>query len=200
MFSVEEPFLVTTADVSRAHFYADAVRDVHVRLPDEDPKAKQPGVRGKLRKDDVGSRSSQSWTVSFMGSTLTLRQWRIEYEPDQQHVSRALIEGSGTDRRPMRATLTVIEALPLADGRSQVERCVRSEMHVDAWSGSARQAAVAETCASASAGSLSSYSTIAVARRVKCPKWSQVDRVMGNTGRLVLMMADSTVALCRGRW
>ena len=34
---------------SRAHFYADAVRDVYVRLPDEDPKAK-PGVCGKLRK------------------------------------------------------------------------------------------------------------------------------------------------------
>ena len=30
--------------------YADAVRDVHVRLQDEDPQAKEPGVRGKLRK------------------------------------------------------------------------------------------------------------------------------------------------------
>ena len=50
VFRVEDPFLITTADVSRAHFYADAVRDVYVRLPDEDPKAKQPGVCGKLRK------------------------------------------------------------------------------------------------------------------------------------------------------
>ena len=152
--------------MSRAHFYADAVRDVYVRLPDEDPKAKLPAVCGKLRKtmygsldaaqrlgehyaqvletagfsrsvaspchffhkdldtyilvhgDDffivgrqegrkhalcllrgayelskvvtLGPESSQSQTASFLGRTLTLRQWRIEYEPDQQHVSRAL--------------------------------------------------------------------------------------------------------------
>ena len=47
VFQVEDPFLISIADVSRAHFYADAVRDVYVRLPDEDPKAK---VCGKLRK------------------------------------------------------------------------------------------------------------------------------------------------------
>ena len=34
--------------------------------------------------------SSQFQTVSFLGRTLTLRQWTIVYEPDQQHVSRAL--------------------------------------------------------------------------------------------------------------
>ena len=38
----------------------------------------------------VGPESSQSRTVSFLGRTLTLRQWGIEYEPNQQHVSRAL--------------------------------------------------------------------------------------------------------------
>ena len=51
---VFQPFLVSIADVSRAHFYADAVCDVYVRLPDEDPKAKQP-VCGKLRKTMYGS-------------------------------------------------------------------------------------------------------------------------------------------------
>ena len=56
VFRVEDLFLITTADVSRAHFYADAVRDVYARLPDEDPKAKQPGVCGKLRKTVYGSR------------------------------------------------------------------------------------------------------------------------------------------------
>ena len=166
VFRVEDPFLITTADVGRTHFYADAVRDVYVRLPDEDHKAKQPDVYGKLRKtmygswdaaqrwgehyaqvletggfsqrmaspchffytdletyilvhgDDffivglqegrkralsllrgankvskvvtLGPELSQSRTVSFLGRTLTLRQWSIEYEPDQQHVSRAL--------------------------------------------------------------------------------------------------------------
>ena len=38
----------------------------------------------------LGPESSQSQTASFLGRTLTLRQWGIEYEPDQQHVSRAL--------------------------------------------------------------------------------------------------------------
>ena len=62
VFRVEDPFLITTADVSRAHFYADADRDVYVRLPDEDPKAKQPGVCGKLRKTMYGSLdAAQRW-------------------------------------------------------------------------------------------------------------------------------------------
>ena len=38
----------------------------------------------------LGTESSQSQTASFLGRTLTLRHWGIEYEPDQQHVSRGL--------------------------------------------------------------------------------------------------------------
>ena len=38
----------------------------------------------------LGPESSQSRTVSILGRTLTSRQWSIEYEPEQQHVSRAL--------------------------------------------------------------------------------------------------------------
>ena len=53
VFRVKDTSLISIADMSRAHFYADAVRDVHVRLPDEDPKAKQPGVCGETAKDDV---------------------------------------------------------------------------------------------------------------------------------------------------
>ena len=49
-FRVEDPFLISIADVSRAHVYADAVRDVHVRLANEAPRAKEPGVCGKPRK------------------------------------------------------------------------------------------------------------------------------------------------------
>ena len=61
-FRVEDPFLFSTADVSRAHVYADAVRDVDVRLPDEDAKAKEPGVCGKLRKTMYGSLDAgQRW-------------------------------------------------------------------------------------------------------------------------------------------
>ena len=61
VFQVEDPMLITIEDVSRAHFYADAVRDV-VRLPSEDPKTKQPGVCGKLRKTMDGSLdAAQRW-------------------------------------------------------------------------------------------------------------------------------------------
>ena len=55
VFQVEDLFLISIADESRAHLCADAVRDVYVRLPDEDPKAKQPGVCGKLRITMYGS-------------------------------------------------------------------------------------------------------------------------------------------------
>ena len=62
MFRFEDPFLISIADVSRAHFYAYAVRDVYVRPPDEDPKAKQPGVCGKLPKTMFGSLdAAQRW-------------------------------------------------------------------------------------------------------------------------------------------
>ena len=62
VFRVEDPSLISISDVSRAHFYADAVRDVYVRLPDEDPKAKQPGVCGNLRKTMYGSLdAAQRW-------------------------------------------------------------------------------------------------------------------------------------------
>ena len=151
VFRVEDLSPIATADVSRAHCYADVVRDVYVRLPDEDPKAKQPGVCGNGQRlctgaaqhgrqhyaqvleagvfsrgvaspchffhkglqtcvlvhgDEyflivgrregrkyvlsllrgayelskvvtLGPESSQFRTVSFLGGTLTLRQWRI---------------------------------------------------------------------------------------------------------------------------
>ena len=50
---LEDPFLISTADVSRAHFYADAARDVHVRLPDEDPQGKAARRVWGTAKDDV---------------------------------------------------------------------------------------------------------------------------------------------------
>ena len=62
MFRAEDPFLVSIADVRRAHFYADAVRHVYAPLPVEDPKAKQPGVCGKFRKTMYGSLgAAQRW-------------------------------------------------------------------------------------------------------------------------------------------
>ena len=47
--------MISIADMSRARFYADAVRDVYVRLPDEDPKAKSKVARRvrEIAKDDL---------------------------------------------------------------------------------------------------------------------------------------------------
>ena len=42
-------------DVSRAHFYADAVRDVYIELPKEDPRSSEPGLCGKLAKTMYGT-------------------------------------------------------------------------------------------------------------------------------------------------
>ena len=55
IFRIEDSFLISIADVSRAHFYADAVRDVRVPLPDEDPESIEPSIRRKLRKTMYGS-------------------------------------------------------------------------------------------------------------------------------------------------
>ena len=62
IFRVQDPFLISVTDVSRAHFYADAVRDVYVRLPDEDPKAKQPSECGKLQKTMYGPLDAAQWS------------------------------------------------------------------------------------------------------------------------------------------
>ena len=53
VFQVADPLLISTVDVSRAHFNVDAVRNVYVPLPEEDSVSKEPGICGKIAKDDV---------------------------------------------------------------------------------------------------------------------------------------------------
>ena len=52
---VADPLLISIVDVCRAHFNADAVRNVYVRLPEEDSKSKEVGRCGKLRKTMCGT-------------------------------------------------------------------------------------------------------------------------------------------------
>ena len=52
-FFVEDPLLISIADVSRAHFLADAARDVYVQMPDEDPKGKGARRMRTSTNDDV---------------------------------------------------------------------------------------------------------------------------------------------------
>ena len=55
MFDVVDPSLIFIAHVSRAHFHADEVRDVHVRLFDENSKSKGPGVWENMPKTMRGA-------------------------------------------------------------------------------------------------------------------------------------------------
>ena len=147
---VADPLLISIADVSKAHFNADAVRNVYVRLPEEDstmygtldaatveralctglrmrriltgpgiPVPLLPQEPADLENGDdcfivgrqkgrehawdllqavyelskvvtLGPGPSLSQAVTFLGRTQTLRKWRIQYEPDKQHVPRSL--------------------------------------------------------------------------------------------------------------
>ena len=78
VFRVEDLFLISIADVSRAHFYADAVRDVYVPLPDEDPKAKQPGVCVV----NCERRCTVLWMLPNVGENTMLRFGRREDFPE----------------------------------------------------------------------------------------------------------------------
>ena len=61
---------VTYADVSRAYFYAPAVRPVYVQLPDEDRGPGDEGMCGKLRVSMYGSMDAAiNWTTEC-GETL----------------------------------------------------------------------------------------------------------------------------------
>ena len=64
------------ADVSRAYFYAKALRPVYVRIPQEDLKPDEEGICGKLLLSMYGTRdAAQNWHEE---STKTLRQAGLE--------------------------------------------------------------------------------------------------------------------------
>lgn len=50
-----DPYKILLVDVSRAHFYAPATREVYIRLPPEDPKANDGTTCGKLLRTMYGT-------------------------------------------------------------------------------------------------------------------------------------------------
>ena len=66
----EDPFKAIHIDVSRAHFYADAVRDVYIELPREDPRSQEPGACGKLLKTMYGTLDAAEQWGEHYSSTL----------------------------------------------------------------------------------------------------------------------------------
>ena len=53
--TTKDPMKAMLVDVSRAHFYAKAVRDVFIELPPEDPRAGDGKTCGKLLKTMYGT-------------------------------------------------------------------------------------------------------------------------------------------------
>ena len=70
----------------------------------------------------LGLESSPSRTTSVLGRTLTLRQWGIEYEPDQQHVSCALKALGLTDAEGVATPGTDDVGGPKASENSELRR------------------------------------------------------------------------------
>ena len=59
------------ADVSRAYFYAKAVRPVYVRLPSEDRESGDEGKCGKLRMSMYGTRDAAlNWSMEYTSTLL----------------------------------------------------------------------------------------------------------------------------------
>ena len=57
-----KPRRILLLDVSRAHWYPDATREVYVRLPPEDPRAGEPDVCGRLKRSMYGTLdAAQRW-------------------------------------------------------------------------------------------------------------------------------------------
>ena len=50
-----DPYCISLADVSRAHFYADADREVYIQLPAEDPRSGEKDICGRLLKTMYGA-------------------------------------------------------------------------------------------------------------------------------------------------
>ena len=61
--SKEEGMKIEFIDISRAYFQAEAIRDVHMQLPDEDW---EEGMCGKLMKSMYGTRdAAQNWGSTY---------------------------------------------------------------------------------------------------------------------------------------
>ena len=65
---VSDPLKILLIDVSRAHFYADATRDVYIELPAEDPRSQDGVSCGKLLKTMYGTLdAAEHWAEHYAG-------------------------------------------------------------------------------------------------------------------------------------
>ena len=63
---VADPYRIKIIDVKRAHFYAEAKRKLLINLPPEDPKSKDPNIRGRLLRTMYGTRDAAAcWEAHY---------------------------------------------------------------------------------------------------------------------------------------
>ena len=127
VFRVEHPFLISIADVSRAHFYADAVRDVYVRLPDEDPRQSNPACVGNCERQ-----CTDPWMQLNGGESITLKFWRLEDFPEAWR--RRVIFSIKTWRRTFWYTAMIFDSGPTGGSKAYTKfaaRCIRAEQSCD---------------------------------------------------------------------
>ena len=81
-----DPYKLLLVDVSRAHFYADAVRDVFIQLPSEDPRSYDPEVCGKLEKTMYGTLDvAERWGEHYAATLVAAGFVRGEAPPCHFH-------------------------------------------------------------------------------------------------------------------
>ena len=62
--TADDPLALDFIDISRAHFHANAIRGVYVKLP---PEVDEPGKRGRLQRAIPGTRdAAQRWERNFV--------------------------------------------------------------------------------------------------------------------------------------
>ena len=78
VFRVEDPFLISTADVSRAHFYADAVRG----RPRPSARRGTPWQRSQACVGNCERRCTDLWMLPTVKENIMLRFWEREDFPE----------------------------------------------------------------------------------------------------------------------
>ena len=68
---VEKCIGILFADLSKAHFNADFIREVFIKLPKADPRSSEPHACGKLKLSMYGNRdAAQNWEYEYGGKLI----------------------------------------------------------------------------------------------------------------------------------
>ena len=121
-----EAYCIFTCDVSRAHFFAPALKRVFVRFPPEDPRAGEEGVCGELLQSMHGTLDAAANWESACAKVMRdgrFNQGRVSpchFRHKGGH-SRCLVHGDDFVAVGTRSELRVIEALLIGKYECKVQ-------------------------------------------------------------------------------